>query len=79
MIIADALDTLWTLLLAGGLWLLAIAAVTTLSLYSIAAIIYGTFRLARRALRGPDRPTWARSRAAARRYARREPDYEEAA
>ncbi|MFE0808179.1 hypothetical protein ACFW34_11935 [Streptomyces sp. NPDC058848] len=79
MILADALDTLWTLLLAGGLWLLLIAAITTVALYTIAAILWGTYRLARRVLRGPDRPTWARNRAAARRYARREPDYEEAA
>ncbi|GGQ38386.1 hypothetical protein [Streptomyces mutabilis] len=79
MILADALDTLWTLLLAGGLWLLLLTAVTTLALYAIAAIVWGALRLARRAFRGPDRPTWARSRAAARRYARRAPDYEEAA
>ncbi|QCR49844.1 hypothetical protein [Streptomyces sp. SGAir0924] len=79
MILADALDTLWTLLLAGGLWLLLLAATATLALYSIAAIVYGTVRLAWRAVRGPHRPAWARSRTAAARWARREPDYEEAA
>ncbi|MEU0018006.1 hypothetical protein ABZ173_10085 [Streptomyces rochei] len=77
--IAEALDTLWTLLLAGGLWLLLLAAITTLALYSVAAIVYGTVRLAWRVLRGPHRPAWARSRTAAARWARRTPDYEEAA
>ncbi|MFD5002182.1 hypothetical protein ACFWMV_04670 [Streptomyces mutabilis] len=77
--IAEAFDTLWTLLLAGGLWLFLLAAVTTVALYAVAAIVYGTVRLAWRVLRGPARPTWARSRTAAARWARHRPDYEEAA
>lgn len=77
--IAEALDTLWLLVIAGGIWFVLGAIAVGLTLAVLLVALYGLARTTWRALRGPDRPTWARSRAAARRYARREPDYEEAA
>ncbi|MFC7880452.1 hypothetical protein ACFUVV_00990 [Streptomyces sp. NPDC057376] len=79
MIIAEALDTLQALLIAGGIWLIVGGITLLLALTLTLLGLYGLIRVAWRALRGPDRPAWARSRTAARRYARREPDYEEAA
>ncbi|NUS79188.1 MAG: hypothetical protein HOV70_23720 [Streptomyces sp.] len=85
MILAEALDTLATLLAAGGIWFLALAAalalvLTVLSLTLIAATraAVGVVRRLWRTRRRP-RPSWALTRRLARRYARRNPDYEEAA
>ncbi|GAA3957002.1 hypothetical protein GCM10022384_07630 [Streptomyces marokkonensis] len=77
--IAEALDTLQALLIAGGIWLIT-GSIALLLVLTLAVLgLYGIARATWRALRGHNRPTWARSRAAARRYARRGPDYEEAA
>lgn len=79
MIIADALDALWSLGWALLIWLGILATAGVLALEALAVGLYKAARNAWRALTGrPGRPSWARSRAAARRYARRAPDYEEA-
>ncbi|MFJ8543346.1 YqaJ viral recombinase family protein [Streptomyces sp. NPDC093586] len=76
---AEALDTIWALGRAFAAWLTVLAALTTLVLYALVLIAWGTARLAWRTIRRPDRPTWARGRYAAARWARHRPDYEEAA
>ncbi|MGV9282152.1 hypothetical protein [Streptomyces sp. NPDC003730] len=78
--IAEALDALWSLGIAVLIWLALIATAAVLALEALAVGLYLAARTAWRALTArPRRPTWARTRTAARRYARREPDYEEAA
>ncbi|CAM5265301.1 putative protein OS=Streptomyces fumanus OX=67302 GN=GCM10018772_05030 PE=4 SV=1 [Streptomyces fumanus] len=49
--IAEALDTLWTLLLAGGAWLLGLALAATAALYACAVAVAVACRWAWRALR----------------------------
>jgi hypothetical protein len=79
-VIAEALDTLWVLVIAGGAWLIIGAAALALVLAVLLIALYATVRAAGCALHRPTRrPTWARSRYAAARWARRRPDYEEAA
>ena len=79
--IAEAFDTLITLGWAFLAWLAIIAAVVTCALWTLTLAVClaarAVWRLLRPACR--PRPAWARTRAAARRYARHEPDYEEAA
>ncbi|WP_108990413.1 hypothetical protein [Streptomyces coelicoflavus] len=79
--IAEAVDTLRLLILAAGIWFIAGAVAVGLALAAILVALYGAVRAAWRLIRPGrrPRPSWARGRAAARRYARREPDYEEAA
>lgn len=86
--VAEALDVLGTLLVAGGLWLLGMAAVVTLVLWMAAVTLYAVVRGSVRALGGlwrlwrPGRrpcPSWALRGHTARRYARRPPDYDHAA
>ncbi|MGX1221964.1 hypothetical protein [Streptomyces ambofaciens] len=78
--IAEALDALWSLGWALLTWLAILATAAVLALEALAVALYRTVRYAWRALRRRTRrPAWARTRAAARRYARRRPDYEEAA
>ncbi|MFH9812535.1 hypothetical protein ACH4NO_18305 [Streptomyces olivaceus] len=88
MMVAEALDVLGALLVAGGLWLLGMAAVLTLVLWTAAVTLYAAVRGAVRALGGlwrlwrpgrRPRPSWALRGRTARRYACRRPDYEEAA
>ncbi|AQS70870.1 hypothetical protein [Streptomyces pactum] len=64
--ITEAWNTLYTLGWAFLAWLTIVAAVVTLALYAVIAIVWGTARLAWHAIR----------RTAG---AQREPDYEEAA
>jgi uncharacterized membrane protein len=78
-VIAEALDALWSLGWALLTWLAILATAAVLALEALAVGLYVAARYAWRALTGrTGRPTWARTRAAARRYARR-PDYDEAA
>lgn len=77
--IAEALDTLRLLIIAGGLWFAIGAVALGLVLAVLLIALHAAARSAWRALTGRSRrPSWARTRAAARRYARR-PDYDEAA
>ncbi|MEU5624247.1 hypothetical protein [Streptomyces tendae] len=78
--IAEAVDTLITLGWAFLAWIAIIAAITTLALWTLTLTVCLTVRALWRLLRPAcrPRPAWARTRAAARRYARR-PDYDEAA
>lgn len=79
--IADAFDTLRILILAAGIWFIAAAVALGLVLAVLLVALYGALRAAWRLVR-PDsrpRPSWARTRRLARRYARHEPDWEEAA
>ncbi|MBZ6250534.1 hypothetical protein KVH27_19400 [Streptomyces olivaceus] len=87
MMVAEALEALWTLLIAGGVWLLLGAALLALTLavtlLAAVAALRGAWTAAQR-LRSPrrrPRPSWALTRRLARRHARtrRTPDYEEAA
>jgi hypothetical protein len=78
VIIAEALDALWSLGAALLIWLAILATAAVLAVEALTVALYTTARAAWRALNARTRrPTWARTRAAARRYARR-PDYEEA-
>jgi hypothetical protein len=74
-VIAEALDALWSLGAALLIWLTLIATAAVLALEALAVALYTAFRTLHCRTR---RPAWARTRAAARRYARR-PDYDEAA
>lgn len=79
--IAEALDTLWTLGKAMVIWLAALAIVATAALYTIATAVLTTWRGLRRATRWAVHrtgPAWARNRYTARRIARNR-TYEEAA
>ncbi|MGX1116366.1 hypothetical protein RKD37_001729 [Streptomyces ambofaciens] len=77
--IAEALDALWSLGAALLIWLALIATALVLALEALAIGLYRAGRYAWRALTARTRrPSWARTRAAARRYARH-PDYDEAA
>ncbi|CAL9369727.1 hypothetical protein SUDANB140_00828 [Streptomyces sp. enrichment culture] len=83
--VAEALDALWTLLIAGGIWLLITAAVATLTLtvttIAAYAALYGLWTACKRRWR-PERhprPSWALRGRTARRYARTRPDYDHAA
>ncbi|MFE2457545.1 hypothetical protein [Streptomyces sp. NPDC059402] len=79
MILAEALDALWSLGAALLIWLALIATAAVLVLEALAVGLYTAGRAAWRALTSRTRrPSWARTRSAARRYARR-PDYDEAA
>ncbi|WP_309049263.1 hypothetical protein [Streptomyces sp.] len=49
--IAEALDTLWTLILAGGAWLLALALAATAAVYAAGVLTVLACRAAWRALR----------------------------
>ncbi|MER7801212.1 hypothetical protein ABTX71_12865 [Streptomyces parvulus] len=85
MIIAEALDALWTLAIAGGVWFLIGAAVlalvltiATITLYAaVRASVDAVQRLAR--IRRHPRPSWTRTGRTARRYARTRTRYDEAA
>ncbi|MFR0354125.1 hypothetical protein [Streptomyces sediminimaris] len=81
--IADVIDTLTVLGWAYLTWLVILAAVATLVLYAVIAIlaaaVRGLRKLARWAHRGRTRPAWARGRVQARRFTRARRDYEEAA
>lgn len=78
--IAEALDALWSLGAALLIWLTLITTAAVLALEALAVGLFLAARTAWRALTGRTRrPSWARTRGAARRYARRKPDYEEAA
>ncbi|MFF8679529.1 hypothetical protein ACF07F_16620 [Streptomyces sp. NPDC015237] len=81
MILAEALDTLTTLLAAGGLWLLALAAALALVLTVLSLGLIAVTRAASTALRRlcrtwrRQRPSWTRTRRASRDL----PRYDEAA
>lgn len=77
--IAEALDTIWTL--GGALvgWIIVFAVFGTMVIFGAIATSTYAFRGARRIAR---HPAWARGRARARQYARRHcrrDDYDEAA
>ncbi|MFJ8146010.1 hypothetical protein ACIQ6R_13150 [Streptomyces sp. NPDC096048] len=74
--IAEAIDTLITLGWAFLGWLIVFAITGTISIFAALATGAWAYSTLRRTIVAP---AWARSRRAARRYARREPDYEEAA
>lgn len=79
--IAEALDTLWTLGKAMAIWIVAFAIVATAVLYTLTAAVIATSRGLRRATRWAwhrTGPTWGRNRYTARRIARTR-TYEEAA
>lgn len=77
---AEAFDTLRLLILAAGAWFIAASIAVGLALAVLLVGVYGAVRAVWRLIRpgSHPRPSWARGRAAARRYARR-PDYDEAA
>ncbi|MDX3398412.1 hypothetical protein [Streptomyces sp. ME01-18h] len=78
--IAEAFDTLRLLIIAGGVWFIAGAVALGLVLALFLIALHAAARATWRALTARTRrPSWARTRSAARRYARRSPDYEEAA
>lgn len=80
--IAEALDTLWTLGWAVLIWLAILAAALGIAVYTIAVTLIATarglHRLTRWALHRTPRPAWAVNRATARRLARTH-TYEETA
>ncbi|MEU8537118.1 hypothetical protein [Streptomyces parvulus] len=85
MILAEALDALWTLVIAGGVWFLIgaallalVLAVATIAVYAaVRASVDAVQRLAR--TRRHPRPSWTRTGRLARRYARNRTRYDEAA
>ncbi|MCI3240258.1 hypothetical protein [Streptomyces spinosisporus] len=77
--IAELIDTIWTLGYALAGWLIAFAVFGTMIIYAAIGTSTYAFRGLQRAAR---HPAWARGRARARRYARRRcrrDDYREAA
>ncbi|MFG3085091.1 hypothetical protein [Streptomyces parvulus] len=85
MILAEALDTLTTLLAAGGVWFLIAAAALALVLTVLSLTLIAASRAASTAVRRlwrtwrRPRPSWARTRRASRDHARNLPRYDEAA
>ncbi|MBZ6102757.1 hypothetical protein [Streptomyces olivaceus] len=85
MIVAEALDALWTLLAAAGVWLLvgavAVALLLAVVLLTVHAALCGLWAASRRLVRPGrrPRPSWALRGHTARRYARRPPGYDHAA
>lgn len=74
--IAEAIDTLFTLGWALLAWIVLTAIAATLALYSVIAIAWWTIRAL---WKGLSSPSWARNRLRARRYARSKREYREAA
>ncbi|WP_328439336.1 hypothetical protein OHA71_23650 [Streptomyces sp. NBC_00444] len=74
--IAEAIDTLYTLGWAFLVWFVLTALAATLALYAVIAIAWWTMRALWRGLSGP---SCNRNRIRARRYARSKRDYREAA
>ena len=81
MILAEALDALWTLGWAFLVWLVIAAAVATLALWTLFLAVYGAVTAVRRLLwpMSRRRPSWALTRAHSRSYARNLTDYDHAA
>jgi hypothetical protein len=75
-VITDALDTILTLGWAFAAWLTVLATVGTVIIFTLAATGTWAAHLIRRTTGGP---AWARSKRAARRYARARRAYDEAA
>ncbi|MET9138868.1 hypothetical protein [Streptomyces parvulus] len=85
MILAEALDALWTLILAAGVWFLIGAAVLALALTVATIAVYAAVRASVDAVqrlcrtRRHPRPSWTRTGRTARRYARTRTRCDEAA
>jgi hypothetical protein len=79
----EAVDTLCTLLRAATVWVILCSIAAALGLYTIAVAVVATIRglwragcwAWRTAARRTTRPSWARGRLAARRYARTRPHW----
>ncbi|MGW6222257.1 hypothetical protein ACWF8U_20505 [Streptomyces olivaceus] len=81
MIVAEALDALWSLGVAVLIWLALIVTALVLAVEALAVAVCVAVRAVWRLVRGErrPRPSWALRGRTARRYARTRPDYEEAA
>ncbi|MBZ6207480.1 hypothetical protein KVH31_13330 [Streptomyces olivaceus] len=81
MIVAEALDALWSLGVAVLIWLALIVTALVLAVEALAVAVCVAVRAVQRLWR-PERrarPAWALRGRAARCYARRRPDYDHAA
>lgn len=81
MILADALDALWSLGIAVLVWLAIIATAAALAVEALAVALCVAVRSVWRLIRPDSRPhpSWTLRGRTARRYARTLPDYDEAA
>ncbi|MEU4051309.1 hypothetical protein AB0F09_19180 [Streptomyces olivaceus] len=81
MIVAEALEALWSLGVAVLIWLALIVTSLVLAVEALAVAVCVAVRAAWRLVRGERRlrPSWALRGRTARRYARTRPDYDRAA
>ncbi|WP_281946076.1 hypothetical protein [Streptomyces olivaceus] len=81
MIVAEALDALWSLGVAVLIWLALIVTALVLAVEALAVAVCVAVRAVWRLVRGEQhpRPSWALRGHTARRHARTRPDYDHAA